>query len=659
MPRCRGSVERGRRIGRPPHEGTVGAQFIAPGRDKSRPYISTMNLAVKNPRILALSFATIVVILIGSFYLVFTGTMTAIDSELLDLFFRLRGPVDPGKDIVIAALDRESAMKMQRKTAGWRRSDFAIAIQNLTAAGADLIGIDYLFVIPDENPAEDQSLQKALQDASNVVLASDISEKNRAVPFAPVREQEVGEGFINFFPDPDGVLRQIPPLYARRNEKGDFLFDLPFSVQIAAARLYPAGNYHVDLTHRNYMQIGNLQIPYAGRQASDGFLINYAGPPETFPVLPFYQVLRNEFSAKEVSGKIVLIGSMNPYFHDYYRVPFPGKQRGVEKWMQSMYGVEIHANAIHTLVNHHFLSRFPQRFLIATFVAISIMVIVLSLVPKWNPFVSIGTAAVILLVVFGFSYSLFLGRIILPGTPFYMTIVLVTLTGALARHTEEAAERRYITQLFGKYVAPSVVEELVRNHDLLDFAGRKERLTIFFSDIRGFTSMSEKLQPEEVSSLLNEYFSRMTKIVFLHGGTLDKFMGDAIMAFFGNPIYFADHARRAVGMALEMREEMKRLKADWKRQGREYPVDIGMGINTGEVVVGNLGSDDFFDYTVIGDDVNLACRLEAIAKGGQIIMSAATHAEVQNDFEFHKLEPVTVKGKSHPIEIYEVVDFKK
>ncbi len=167
--------------------------------------------------------------------------------------------------------------------------------------------------------------------------------------------------------------------------------------------------------------------------------------------------------------------------------------------------------------------------------------------------------------------------------------------------------------------------------------------------------MSEKLAPEEVSAVLNEYFSRMTKIVFKHGGTLDKFMGDAIMAFFGNPIYFPDHARRAVEMAIEMREAMKELKADWARRGKDYPVAVGMGINTGEVIVGNLGSEEFFDYTVIGDDVNLACRLESIAKGGQIILSSATYEEVKDQFELRKLEPVVVKGKSQPVQIYEVV----
>ena len=170
--------------------------------------------------------------------------------------------------------------------------------------------------------------------------------------------------------------------------------------------------------------------------------------------------------------------------------------------------------------------------------------------------------------------------------------------------------------------------------------------------------MSEKLPPEDVCVLLNEYFSRMTRIVFKHGGTLDKFIGDALMAFFGNPIYFEDHARRAVAMALDMKADMLELKNKWAAEGKENSFDIGMGINTGEVIVGNLGSADFFDYTVIGDEVNLACRLESVAARSQILISESTYKEVKDLFEIRALEPVMVKGKSHPVQVYEVLSHK-
>jgi adenylate cyclase len=244
---------------------------------------------------------------------------------------------------------------------------------------------------------------------------------------------------------------------------------------------------------------------------------------------------------------------------------------------------------------------------------------------------------------------------VVAGAPLYLCVGLIGAAGLIGRQAEESTQKRYIMQLFGRYVSPTVVQELIRNRDLVRLGGRKERLTVFFSDIRGFTSMSEKMPPEEVSALLNDYFSRMTRIVFAHGGTLDKFMGDAVMAFFGNPLYFPGHAKEAVAMALDMKEEMERLLKEREAAGQEASFGIGMGINTGEVVVGNLGSNEFVDYTVIGDDVNLACRLESVAGKGQILISASTYEEIKNDFEVVRLEPVTVKGKSRPVDVYEVL----
>jgi adenylate cyclase len=177
---------------------------------------------------------------------------------------------------------------------------------------------------------------------------------------------------------------------------------------------------------------------------------------------------------------------------------------------------------------------------------------------------------------------------------------------------------------------------------------------VFFSDVRGFTSMSEKMEPQEVQQLLSEYFTEMTSILFKYGGTLDKFMGDAVMAFFGNPEPQPDHAMRAVMMALEMQEAVNTLNQKWLTEGRRT-IGVGMGINTGDVTVGNLGSKDFLDYTVIGDTVNLACRLEQNAKAGDIIITQATYDEVKQAVEAEPMEPIKVKGKSEPIPIYRVV----
>ncbi len=182
-------------------------------------------------------------------------------------------------------------------------------------------------------------------------------------------------------------------------------------------------------------------------------------------------------------------------------------------------------------------------------------------------------------------------------------------------------------------------------------------MTIFFSDIRGFTPMSESLGPEEVVHILNEYFSAMASIIFKYEGTLDKFMGDAIMAIYGAPIDMPDHAERAVFTAVEMNEKMKELQAKWKREGKK-DVNIGIGINTGEVIMGNIGSNERMEYTAIGDNVNLTQRLESVAEKGQILISATTYERVKDKINATMLDPIKVKGKTEKVLAYSVLGMK-
>ncbi len=605
----------------------------------------------RDRKILIVFFSIILIVLLTSIYCLFSGSLIRADHWILDQFFQMRGPISPGEDIVIVALDPVSRQKMQRKS--WQRTDFARAIEILTGAGADVIAIDVLFAVPDPDPSQDEALRRALQNSANVILGSDISRDNPAVPLAAFREQEIGEGFLNILPDEDGAVRTIPPPYVRRNGQ-EYVSDLPFSVQVAVARLFPEGEIRPDLTQKDDWVLGDLKIPNTGASTASGFWINFTGPSGNFRSIPFHKVLETQLQPGEVQGKIVLIGSMNPAQHDYFKVPFHHNENQ-EARIQSMYGVEIHANAIHTLLHRHLIAPVKPVVMCLILGIVSVIAIWIAIGVRWNAFWVGGTLILLLCLVWIACYALFLHGSFVAAAPVYAAVAAIGLTGLAARQAEESAKRRYITQLFGRYVAPNVVEELIANRDLLHLSGRKQRLTIFFSDIRGFTSMSEKLPPEEVSALLNEYFSCMTRIVFKHGGTLDKFIGDAVMAFFGNPVFFENHAERAVVMALEMKEEMERLKLKWTSEGKNHSFDIGMGINTGEVIVGNLGSTDFFDYTVIGDEVNLACRIESVAKRGQVLIGASTFEEVKDKFEVVQLEPVQLKGKSQPVQIYEVI----
>ena len=210
---------------------------------------------------------------------------------------------------------------------------------------------------------------------------------------------------------------------------------------------------------------------------------------------------------------------------------------------------------------------------------------------------------------------------------------------------------------FSKVVTKSVMDHLIQHPDGLKLGGEKKNVTIFFSDIRGFTPMSEALSAEEVVHILNEYFTAMTAIIFKYNGTVDKFMGDAIMAIYGAPVVMPDHAEKAVLAAIEMSEKMKELQAKWRMEGKKE-VNIGIGINTGDCVVGNIGSNERLEYTAIGDNVNLTQRLESVAEKGQILISAATYEKVKHKVEATMLDPIKVKGKAEKVLAYSVQGLK-
>jgi adenylate cyclase len=229
------------------------------------------------------------------------------------------------------------------------------------------------------------------------------------------------------------------------------------------------------------------------------------------------------------------------------------------------------------------------------------------------------------------------------------------------RFFTEERRARDIRRMFSSYVSKRIVDELIKDPSKAKLGGDRKEITVLFSDIRGFTSFSEKHQPEEVVKLLNEYLGAMTEIVFAHEGTLDKFVGDAIMALWGAPVGQPDHAERAVRCALAMIERLEQLQAKWRSEGK-YAIDIGIGINTGDMVVGNMGAEGKkMDYTVIGDNVNLGARLEGLTRqyNNHIIISEFTYEKVKHLARVNELGSVTVKGKQQPVVIYDLVGLKE
>ena len=253
------------------------------------------------------------------------------------------------------------------------------------------------------------------------------------------------------------------------------------------------------------------------------------------------------------------------------------------------------------------------------------------------------------------SVALFARGIWIPVTVPALALIFAFVGDLAWKYVVEGREKRQIKKLFSRYVSKDVYDQLVANPSLAALGGARRHMTVLFSDIRGFTTMSEKGTPEDVVSQLNQLFTRMVAVVFAHRGTVDKFVGDMIMALYGAPLDDEDHAEHAVQTALAMIKTLHEMNENWAREGKPQ-LDIGIGINTGDMIAGNVGSESIMSYTVIGDAVNLGARLESLNKdyGTLIIISEATRSRLKGRYDIHPLGDVIVKGKSQPVAIFEV-----
>ena len=320
-------------------------------------------------------------------------------------------------------------------------------------------------------------------------------------------------------------------------------------------------------------------------------------------------------------------------------------------------GVEVHANFIDNLLNGQFIRRGLRENLIDIgFILLFSLAagFLLSVVPA-------ARATVVVVVLLGFflwlSYDLFAVHRVWIAVFLPTATLSVNYASIISyRFFFEEREKRKVHGMFGHYVAPSVIRLLMDQPELLRLGGEEKELTAMFSDIRGFTALSEGLSPEELVGLLNEYLSEMTETIFRHWGTLDKYIGDAIMAFWGSPYPQTDHAERACRAALEMLQVLKKLQDRLEAEGRPQ-INIGVGINSGPMVVGNMGSKNRMNFTIMGDEVNLASRLEGTNKefGTHIIISESTYQATSHLVVARELDLIRVKGKMRPVRIYELL----
>lgn len=381
----------------------------------------------------------------------------------------------------------------------------------------------------------------------------------------------------------------------------------------------------------------------------DGYQrLNFYGGNNTFKSVSYIDVINGDANKEDLKGKIVLVGYTDTAkgLYDLRATPFSPNSAGVE----------IHATAIQNLIDRSFMIRWeigPHILILFIYG----LLLTLPLVIKKLKFVEANLVAITII----FSYVLFSQMLFSKGIWVDMFYPLVSyfflyLTLTIVNYFDEEKEKRKVKNAFKHYTSPALIDELMKNPDKLKLGGEKKNLTMFFSDIEGFTTISESMGPEELVEFLNEYLSIMTKIIFKYNGMVDKYEGDAIMAVFGAPVELKEHALMSCYAALEYQEELTKLRAKWIEQGLP-DIKARIGINTGEVVVGNMGSQDRFDYTVIGDQVNLASRLEGANKqyGTYIMISQATYEYVKDDIEVRELDNIKVKGKNKPVGVYELL----
>ncbi len=487
-------------------------------------------------------------------------------------------------------------------------------------------------------------------------------------------------GLVNVVTDEDGVLRRYMPFaYDSAQSKR-----IPmFSMAMLNVFLGMKAGYTADIDGKNFAYADRIIPGYD----STSFLINYYGASGLFRRLNIADVLDdstfdtseelaspgmeiNTFDDPEngylydgtFTGKIVLIGTVMPEDKDLFTVPIgEGRIDGDNQ----MYGVEIHANVIQSILDNNQILRQP-RWQVSMIViglclfSFSLTAGIKAIRTKYGLLLEILGAAVLfglLMIIYWLGLKLFNERNVLMDMTAPFLAVLASYVGSsIYNYVSERRARLMIKNMFTQYVNPAVVDELLENPEKLRLGGERKELTVFFSDIEQFTTISEKLPPEDLVSVLNEYLNVMTSLIFANDGTLDKYEGDAIMAFWGAPLPQADHAFLACRTAVRMQESIDGLTRLWEGEGKPV-LRTRIGINTAEVIVGNLGGVNRFDYTVVGDGVNLGSRLENANKEyrTRIIIGGNTYAKVADRVIARELDLLVAAGKTEPIRIYELL----
>ncbi len=595
------------------------------------------------------------------------GLFRISDNYIYDLHIKWRGTQKISDKIVLVLMDEKSGAELNRHKGTWSRRQIGTAIRNLSNAGAEVIGLDMVLSSPDLDPEADLFLAKAMKDSNNVVLSRvSASHAGEILPLPIFEEEMIGDGFIDVPLDEDEILRKIRFLNAKPLPDGNLQLSPAFSLELA--RSFYNIDFSLDFSEKDYFQIGSqndrkLKLPYPE------LIINYKGNYTLFSLIPYADVVMNRFSDDKVRGKIILLGSSLAAQKDFFSTPFTRFQSPPKSYKEKFGsvvdevlgvkdpGVSCHAFALETILSGQFIKKMSENKVLLFTVLTGLAGLVFYIPAIGFAGEAVLFCAGIASVIF-FSHLIFLQRLLwIDISPFIGIIILQFVAGIMVQKHFDKKKTAFVTGLFGHYVSPGVVDNLIKGDIEATLKGHAQEVSILFSDLRGFTTLSEELGAEDTSRLLNIYFDAMIPVVFKHGGTLDKLMGDAIMAFFGAPVYFPNHSIKAAEASLDMLIALKNLKLSDVR-GMDK-LNLGIGLNTGTVTIGNLGSNEFMDYTIIGDAVNLASRLEGLNKiyGTNIIAGEFIVKGFGNKFLVRELDIVRVKGKENSVTIFEVAGY--
>lgn len=561
-------------------------------------------------------------------------------------------------DIVIVAIDNK-ALEMRSAseigTLQFKKADYAKVIQNIEEAGAAAVGVDVIF--SEESDEEDQqALVEVLEKYPDIVIAAEIPYVGQQGlhpldVFKDANDNQLGS--VVFLPDSDNIVRRQHVLM------GDG--QVP-SFAVAVIHAYLGGGsgsieQNAFMLSKDTVRVGSKKVPPITAPIDDSSraMINFFGQPGSFQHISMADVYDNNFvdlkTGEEIdlTNKIVLIGEVGTALHDVQSVPL--------SFGTAMPGVEIHANMVQTYLTQQYLT---EQSKISTILVTILLVIIglglaLWLRVKWSVLALLASLAVYTVITWiQFEYGLIM-NLVYP----YFALVLSFIIAYLYRYFYQERLARQTQSAFKQYVSPDVVKSILDNPDQLKLGGEKRTLSVFFSDIAGFTSISEKLGAEELVEQLNEYLDEMSEVLLEEDGTIDKYIGDAVMAFWNAPLDQEDHAIRACRAAIEYQRRLKKLNKSRVSRG-EIEFGARVGLNTGDMVVGNMGSTKRFDYTVIGDAVNLGARLEGVNKvyGTLIMLSEYTYALAKDDIEVREIDLITVKGKTEPVRIFELLSMK-